>query len=47
MITKSNLSILFEDIALAKPTELLLIARIGEMILQQYQTELERRKNHR
>lgn len=44
LISKSNLSSFFEDIALARPTELLLLPRVGEMILQQYQTELERRK---
>lgn len=44
LVAKSNLSSLFEDIALAKPTELILIPRIAEMILQLYQTELERRK---
>ncbi|WP_119711471.1 AMP-binding protein [Arsenophonus endosymbiont of Aleurodicus floccissimus] len=44
LVAKSNLSSLFEDISLAKPTELILIPRIAEIILQLYQTELERRK---
>lgn len=44
LVAKSNLSTLFEDIALAKPTELLLVPRVAEMIFQQYQSELEARK---
>ncbi|HGJ5863023.1 thioester reductase domain-containing protein [Arsenophonus nasoniae] len=44
LVAKSNLSTLFEDITLVKPTELLLIPRVAEMILQLYQSELEGRK---
>lgn len=44
LVAKSNLSTLFEDIALAKSTELLLVPRAGEMIFQRYQSELEARK---
>ncbi|WGL97455.1 thioester reductase domain-containing protein [Arsenophonus sp. aPb] len=44
LVAKSNLSTLFEDIALAKPIELSLVPRVCEMIFQQYQSELEVRK---
>ena len=44
LVAKSNLSTLFEDITLVKPTELLLIPRVAEMILQLYQSELEGKK---
>ncbi len=40
---KSDLSTFFEDIALARPTELSLIPRICELIFQKYQSELDRR----
>ncbi|MFJ2402520.1 carboxylic acid reductase [Streptomyces xanthochromogenes] len=40
---KSDLSTFFEDIALARPTELSLIPRVCELIFQKYQSELDRR----
>ncbi|MEU7038640.1 carboxylic acid reductase [Streptomyces sp. NPDC046237] len=40
---KSDLSTFFEDIALARPTELSLIPRICELIFQKYRSELDRR----
>ncbi|MER7959073.1 carboxylic acid reductase [Streptomyces sp. NPDC096030] len=40
---RSDLSTFFEDIALARPTELSLIPRICELIFQKYQSELDRR----
>jgi fatty acid CoA ligase FadD9 len=40
---ESNLSTLFEDIGLARPTRLLLVPRICDMLYQEYQTELGRR----
>ncbi|MFB9904386.1 carboxylic acid reductase [Allokutzneria oryzae] len=38
---RSDLSTLFEDIALARPTELFLIPRLSDMLFQRYQRELE------
>ncbi|WP_158884832.1 carboxylic acid reductase [Amycolatopsis anabasis] len=40
---KSDLSTLFEDIALARPTELTLVPRVCDMLFQRYQSELDRR----
>lgn len=40
---KSDLSALFEDIALVRPTELTMVPRICDMLLQRYRSELERR----
>ena len=39
---QSDLSTLFEDIALVRPTELLLVPRICDMLFQRYQSELDR-----
>ncbi|SDC26918.1 carboxylic acid reductase [Actinokineospora iranica] len=39
----SDLSTLFEDIALVRPTELFLVPRICDMLFQRYQSELDRR----
>ncbi|GGM48616.1 putative fatty-acid-CoA ligase FadD [Longimycelium tulufanense] len=41
--TRSDLSTLFDDIALVRPTELLLVPRICDMLFQWYQSELDRR----
>lgn len=41
---KSDLSTLFEDIALARPTELLAVPRIFDMLFQEYQGELDRHR---
>jgi fatty acid CoA ligase FadD9 len=40
---QSDLSTLFDDIALARPTELMLVPRICDMLFQRYQSELDRR----
>ncbi|MEU7640120.1 carboxylic acid reductase [Streptomyces sp. NPDC039016] len=40
---RSDLSTLFEDIALVRPTELTMVPRVCEMLFQQYQSELDRR----
>jgi fatty acid CoA ligase FadD9 len=40
---RSDLSTLFEDISLVRPTELLLVPRICDMLFQRYQSELDRR----
>lgn len=40
---KSDLSTLFEDIALVRPTELTWVPRICEMLFHYYQSELDRR----
>ncbi|WP_252395900.1 AMP-binding protein [Streptantibioticus parmotrematis] len=40
---RSDLSTLLEDIALVRPTELLVVPRVCEMLLQLYQGELDRR----
>lgn len=42
---KSDLSELFEDIKLARPTMMGIVPRICEMVYQQYQVELERRSS--
>ncbi|MER5555534.1 carboxylic acid reductase [Streptomyces sp. NPDC002793] len=39
----SDLSTLFEDIALVRPTELTMVPRLCDMLLQQYRSELDRR----
>ncbi|MFG2180161.1 carboxylic acid reductase [Streptomyces abikoensis] len=39
----SDLSTFFEDIAMARPTELSLVPRICEMLFQKYRSELDRR----
>ena len=40
---KSDLSALFEDIRMARPSFMAIVPRICEMLYQQYQVELERR----
>ncbi|KND26285.1 carboxylic acid reductase [Streptomyces acidiscabies] len=40
---KSDLSALFDDIALVRPTELTMVPRICDMLFQRYRGELERR----
>src|SRR2546421_2454884 len=40
---KSDMSTLFEDIALVRPTELLMVPRVCEALFQFYQGEVERR----
>ncbi|WP_197352097.1 carboxylic acid reductase [Streptomyces bathyalis] len=40
---KSDLSTLFEDMSLARPTDLMLVPRVSEMLFQQYQSEVDRR----
>jgi fatty acid CoA ligase FadD9 len=42
-VATSDLSTLFEDIALVRPTELMLVPRVCEMIFQHFQGELDRR----
>ncbi|PWW63149.1 carboxylic acid reductase [Actinokineospora spheciospongiae] len=39
---RSDLSTLFEDIALVRPTELLLVPRVCDMLFQRYQSEVDR-----
>ncbi|MEW2545926.1 carboxylic acid reductase [Streptomyces sp. NPDC047002] len=41
---RSDLSTLFEDIALARPTDLLAVPRIFDMLFQEYQGERDRRE---
>jgi fatty acid CoA ligase FadD9 len=45
-VSTSDLSTLFEDIALVRPTELLLVPRVCDILLQIYQGELDRRAPH-
>ncbi|MFI5771184.1 carboxylic acid reductase [Streptomyces sp. NPDC051658] len=40
---KSDLSTLFEDIALVRPTELTMVPRVCDMLFQQFRSELDRR----
>ncbi|QRP47129.1 carboxylic acid reductase [Amycolatopsis sp. FDAARGOS 1241] len=40
---KSDLSTLFEDFSLARPTELMMVPRICDSVFQRYQSELDRR----
>ncbi|MFX0576255.1 carboxylic acid reductase [Nocardia nepalensis] len=40
---KSDISTLFEDIALVRPTELFFVPRVCDMVFQRYQSEMERR----
>ncbi|HLS75574.1 MAG TPA: carboxylic acid reductase [Nocardia sp.] len=39
----SDMSTLFEDLALARPTELFLVPRVCEMVFQRFQSEMRRR----
>ncbi|MFJ1758822.1 carboxylic acid reductase [Amycolatopsis sp. NPDC088138] len=41
-VARSDLSTLFEDIALARPTEVMFVPRICDMLFQRYQSELGR-----
>lgn len=40
---KSDISTLFEDIALVRPTEVFFVPRVCDMVFQRYQSEMERR----
>jgi len=40
---KSDLSTLFDDIALVRPTELTMVPRVCDMLFQRYRSELDRR----
>ncbi|PXX70756.1 fatty acid CoA ligase FadD9 [Nocardia tenerifensis] len=40
---KSDMSTLFEDIALARPTEIFFVPRVCDMIFQRYRSEMDRR----
>ncbi|MFE7801563.1 carboxylic acid reductase [Nocardia sp. NPDC057440] len=40
---KSDISTLFDDIALVRPTELFFVPRVCEMVFQRYQSEMDRR----
>ncbi|MFE0020239.1 carboxylic acid reductase [Amycolatopsis sp. NPDC059021] len=42
-VAKSDLSTLFEDIGLVRPTELMLVPRICDMLFQRFQSELDAR----
>ncbi|WP_437306415.1 thioester reductase domain-containing protein [Sorangium sp. So ce388] len=42
-VLRSDMSTLFEDIRLARPTTLFLVPRVAEMVYQQFQAELLRR----
>lgn len=42
-VARSDLSTLFEDLALVRPTQLSFVPRIWDMIFQQFQSEVDRR----
>ncbi|WP_204079035.1 carboxylic acid reductase [Mycobacterium riyadhense] len=42
-VAKSDLSTLFEDLALVRPTELSFVPRVWDMVFQQFQSEVDRR----
>jgi len=42
-VAKSDLSTLFDDLALVRPTELSLVPRIWDMLFEQYQSDVDRR----
>ncbi|WP_328389862.1 thioester reductase domain-containing protein [Streptomyces sp. NBC_00400] len=42
-VASSDLSTLFEDLSLARPTEFLMVPRICDMLFQRYRSELSRR----
>ncbi|MFG1935176.1 AMP-binding protein, partial [Mycobacterium sp. NPDC048908] len=42
-VAKSDLSTLFEDLALTRPTQLSFVPRIWDMVYQHYQSEVDRR----
>ncbi|MFK8843901.1 carboxylic acid reductase [Streptomyces sp. Ac-502] len=44
-VASSDLSTLFEDLALVRPTEFIMVPRISDMLFQRYQHELTRRND--
>ena len=42
-VARSDLSTFFEDLALARPTQLSFVPRIWDMVFQEYQSEVDRR----
>ncbi|OKH98955.1 oxidoreductase [Streptomyces sp. CB02923] len=42
-VASSDLSTLFEDLSLVRPTEFIMVPRISDMLFQRYQSELSRR----
>ncbi|MEU2792825.1 carboxylic acid reductase [Streptomyces sp. NPDC007100] len=42
-VASSDLSTLFEDLSLVRPTEFIMVPRISDMLFQRYQSELTRR----
>ena len=42
-VAKSDLSTYYEDLSLVRPTQLIMVPRICDMLFQQYQSELDRR----
>ncbi|HET7667449.1 MAG TPA: carboxylic acid reductase, partial [Mycobacterium sp.] len=45
-VAKSDLSTFFEDLALVRPTQLGFVPRIWDMVLQEFQSEVDRRSAH-
>ncbi|MEU7230609.1 carboxylic acid reductase [Streptomyces chrestomyceticus] len=43
-VASSDLSTLFEDLSLTRPTEFMMVPRISDMLFQRYQAELARRR---
>ncbi len=46
-VAKSDLSTLFDDLALVRPTQLNFVPRIWDMLFQEFQSELDRRSVRR
>ncbi|MFH9424045.1 carboxylic acid reductase [Streptomyces sp. NPDC017529] len=44
-VASSDLSTLFEDLSLVRPTEFIMVPRIADMLFQRYQSELTRRND--
>ncbi|MFI9230506.1 carboxylic acid reductase [Streptomyces rimosus] len=44
-VASSDLSTLFEDLSLTRPTEFIMVPRISDMLFQRYQAELARRSD--
>ncbi|MFF8786043.1 carboxylic acid reductase [Streptomyces sp. NPDC015125] len=44
-VASSDLSTLFEDLSLVRPTEFIMVPRISDMLFQRYQNELTRRND--
>jgi len=44
-VAKSDLSTLFEDLALVRPTELNFVPRVWDMLFEQFQSEVDRRSS--